>query len=258
MADRLHVHVPYRDLRIALPFLLERRLQPEIALRGQDLGAAPGAELAAYGERFAAAGLAVTVHGPFHDLNPGALEPLVLAATATRFRQTLDAAAALGARLVVFHPGYDPWKYGGQDHLWLEQSREFWPPLLDQARAAGITVALENIFEVHPGTIADLLEAIDRPEFGHCLDIGHWHLFARDTPLGEWLERLGPRIVHVHLHDNRGRADDHLPIGEGRIDFTDLFTRLRVLPQPFSMTLEAHRRSHLERSLAAVRPLLRG
>jgi endonuclease IV len=82
-------------------------------------------------ERFRSAGLSITVHAPFFDLNPGALDPYVFEATAIRCRQTLAAADRLGARLVVFHPGYEFWKYGGKDQLWLDASLEFWPPIIE-------------------------------------------------------------------------------------------------------------------------------
>ena len=256
MSERLHVHLPYRNLAAAEPLLFRQRLQPEIAFRGPDLDQLSLPELGDLGRRLAAAGLAVTVHGPFHDLNPGALEPLVLQASARRFAQTLEAAAALQARLVVFHPGYDRWKYGGQDHLWLEQNLLFWPPLLEMARQAGIKIAIENIFEIEPRTLVDLLDAIDRPDFGHCFDVGHWRLFA-ETSLEDWFAALAPRLLHLHLHDNNGGGDDHLPVGEGIIDFHRLFALLGQLPSLPSMTLEAHDEAALQRSLVAVAPFLR-
>ena len=255
MSDTLHVHLPYRLLAERLASLIEARLQPEIALRGADLDQATPAELRACGARLADAGLAVTVHGPFHDLNPGALEPLVWQATRQRFLQTLEAAAALRARLVVFHPGYDRWKYGGQDHLWLEQNLLFWPPLLLVARQAGIRVAIENIFEPAPETLLALFQAFPHPDFGHCFDVGHWQLFA-ETALEEWFAVLGPQLLHLHLHDNRGGADDHLPVGEGIIDFSRLFALLGKLPARPTMTLEAHTPEALERSLLGVAPFL--
>lgn len=255
MPARLHVHVPYQQLEASFPFLLERRLQPEIAFKGPDLDRLSPRVLREVGGQLAAAGLAVTVHAPFMDLNPGALEPLVLAATRRRFEQSLDAAESLGARLVVFHPGYDPWKYGGQDHLWLEQNRLFWPPLLERAAKAGCTMALENIFEVRPDTLAALLDDIDSPLLGHCFDVGHWHLFS-EVSLTDWLAALGPRLSHLHLHDNFGKRDEHLPVGEGRINFAELFSLVDRLTRSPTMTLEAHSREALWRSLHAVAPHL--
>lgn len=255
MPERLHVHLPYRSLAAAEPLLFRQRLQPEVAFTGPDLDQLSLPELRDFGRRLAGAGLAVTVHGPFHDLNPGALEPLVLKVTAQRFEQSLEAAAALQARLVVFHPGYDRWKYGGRDHLWLEQNLRFWPPLLETARQAGVAIAIENIFEFEPRTLVALLETIDRPDFGHCFDVGHWQLFA-ETSLEDWFAALAPRLLHLHLHDNHGTADDHLPVGEGAIDFRRLFALVDQLPSRPSMTLEAHDEAALQRSLIAVAPFI--
>jgi sugar phosphate isomerase/epimerase len=255
MVDRLHVHVPYARLRETLPLLLEKNLQPEVAFRGPDLDHLNRRFLESTGETLRSADLDITVHGPFHDLNPGALEPLVWQVTLERFRQTLGAARALGAGLVVFHPGFDPWKYGGQDHLWVERSLEFWPPLLELAADSGCIMALENIFEEFPYTLADLLARLDSPLLGHCFDIGHWNLFGR-VSLAEWFAALGPRLLHLHLHDNFGTRDDHLPVGEGRIDFATLFCLAGELSSEPRLTLEAHDREGMLRSLSRVSSFL--
>lgn len=257
MFERLHVHVPAAHLPSAMPFLLERRLQPEIALKGPDLDRLSPQHLRDAGDRLARAGLKVTVHAPFADLNPGALEPLVFEATRQRFFQTLEAAERLGARLVVFHPGYDRWKYGGLDYLWLDQNLRFWPPLLNKAAGQECMMALENIFEKDPGTLATLLSTLDSPWLGHCFDIGHWNLFA-EVSLSEWFANLGSHLVHLHLHDNLGQSDDHLPVGEGVIDFRALFERVAGLPASPTMTLEAHTRENLLRSLAGVASFFSG
>jgi sugar phosphate isomerase/epimerase len=257
MSERLHVHVPVAQLISALPLLLERRLQPEVAFKGPDLDMLSPQHLRDAGSRLAGAGLKVTIHAPFADLNPGALEPLVFEATRRRFFQTLEAADRLGARLVVFHPGYEWWKYGGLDHLWLNQNLRFWPPLLKKAAEQNCTMALENIFEKDTGTLSDLLSALDTPWLGHCFDIGHWNLFS-EVSLADWFDVLGSRLVHLHLHDNRGKADDHLPVGEGNIDFDALFRLIPGLPAKPTMTLEAHTRANLLRSLAGVAPFLAG
>lgn len=255
MPERLHVHLPFRNLDGELSDLIAQRLQPEVAFRGPDLDGLSLPDLREAARRLAGAGLGCTVHAPFHDLNPGALEPLVGEATRRRFLQTLEAAAALGARLVVFHPGYERWKYGGQDHLWLEQSLAFWPPLLEIARQAGTRIAIENIFETAPETLASLLDAIDTPDFGHCFDVGHWWLFSA-TALDTWFQALGHRLLHLHLHDNRRGADEHLPVGEGSIDFGRLFGLVGQLQHSPTMTLEAHDPAARQRSLAAVAPFL--
>jgi len=248
MRSRLHVRVPYEQLGHRLDDLIARRLQPEVALRGEDLDQLDPRQLETTATALAAAGLSVTVHAPFYDLNPGALDPLVLEATALRYRQALAAAARLKAKVVVFHPGYEYWKYGGRDGLWLEASLTFWPPLLELADQYGLQLALENVFETRPEPLLTLLDRLDHPRFGHCFDVGHWHLFSK-TSFDDWFAALGHRLCHLHLHDNTGKGDDHLPIGEGDINFQQLFGRIAALPHPPTMTLEVTDEAALQRAL---------
>lgn len=255
MNSRLHVHVPLREIERYLPLLLERRLQPEIALQAFDLDQHPPNYFSDLGARFQAAGLAVSVHAPFMDLNPGAVEPLVQQVTTRRYQQTLDAAARLGAHLVVFHPGFDRWRYGNQEAAWTEQSLSFWPQVCRQAENSGLKLALENIYDADTRLLVSLIEQLNCNCLGHCFDIGHWQIFGHQS-LPTWLDSLKDRLFHLHLHDNKGRNDDHLPIGAGKIDFEPLWNHLRKTGLRPTMTLEAHKLKHLERSLVRIAPLL--
>lgn len=251
MYSGIHGRLPARRLKEDLGFFLQQRIAPEIAFSCRELDELTSEGLQAVGRELAAAELPVTVHAPFHDLNPGALDPLVGAVTRQRIEQTLAAAASLGARLIVVHPGFDRWRYQGQEQLWLEASARFWEPLLPRAAAQSCRLALENIFDHQPEPLATLLEQLNSPWLVHCFDVGHWQLFSR-TPLTEWFDRFGSRIAHLHLHDNHGEADDHLPVGAGKIDFSQLFQLLQTLPLPPSMTCEALSHQALLASLTAV------
>jgi sugar phosphate isomerase/epimerase len=251
----LHIHLPYRQLENRLDAFLENRQNAEIAFKGQDLDQLDPELIERAAQRFGDAGLSLTVHAPFLDLNPGALEPYVFEATAIRYRQTLAAADRLGAKLIVFHPGYEYWKYGGRSELWLEASIEFWPPIVDLAEEFGISLAIENIYETEPNTLVQLLDHVDSPLFGHCFDVGHWRLFS-DQTLDDWFKALSKRMIHLHLHDNTGTGDDHLPIGEGDIDFDNLFKLIDVLPNLPSLTLEARSPEEAERSYKNLLPYL--
>jgi sugar phosphate isomerase/epimerase len=252
----LHIHLPYRQLGSRLDFFLENRHNAEIAFKGQDLDQIDPELLERTAEGFRNAGLSLTVHAPFLDLNPGALEPYVFEATDIRYRQTLAAANRLGAKLIVFHPGYEYWKYGGRSQLWLDASIEFWPPIVALAEEFGINLAIENIFETEPMTLVQLFDHIDSPLFGHCFDVGHWRLFS-DQTLEAWYAALGKRMIHFHLHDNNGTGDDHLPIGEGDIDFKQLFKLMDSLSARPSLTLEARSPEEADRSLRNLKPFLK-
>jgi sugar phosphate isomerase/epimerase len=68
-----------------------------------------------------------------------------------------------------------------------------------------------------------------------------------------WVEALGPFIGQLHLHDNAGRQDDHLPLGGGAIDFPMLFKKLGAMRSvPPLITLEPHREDDLWPSVACL------
>ena len=91
-----------------------------------------------------------------------------------------------------------------------------------------------------PEEIRVLFEQLSSRRVGLCLDCGHLTVFG-GAPLAEWLASLGGFIGQLHLHDNLGKKDDHLPMGRGRIDFSRLFAYLKAeRTQPPVMSLEVH------------------
>jgi sugar phosphate isomerase/epimerase len=247
--ERRHAHLPWSRRGEDLELLLALGLAPEIAFKGPDLDGLASEQLEALAGRLAATGQRPTVHAPFFDLSPGAMEPLVRTVTVRRLSQALQAAARLGAHLMVVHPGYDRWRYPNLAGIWTEYAAESFARLLDEAVRYDCRLALENIYEETPATLTALVERLASPWFGHCFDIGHWHLFGRMSQT-DWLATIAPRLFHLHLHDNHGQSDAHLPVGEGSIDFHPLLQLLVSLPEPPSLTFEAHTPAELQRSLA--------
>ena len=248
LANQLHAHLPWQRRAEFLERLLDLGLAPEIAFKGPDLEALPVEHLATIGGLISRTGRRPTVHAPFFDLSPGAIEPLVRHVTLQRLTQALQAAADLGAHLMVVHPGYDRWRSPNLAATWADHAAATFAPLLAMAEHYDCRLTLENIYEQSPVTLLDLAARLDTPWFGHCFDIGHWHLFGT-TSQAEWLAAVGPRLYHLHLHDNHGQADEHLPIGEGTIDYAPLWSLLATTPSPPSITLEAHNPQELQRSL---------
>ncbi len=249
MNDRLHVHVPYHFLCDNLELVLNTGINPELYFPGETLDQLIPEQLAAIAATLAGHGLATTIHTPFMDLNPGSTERLLREATIHRFQQVLDAAAILKPRAMVFHPGYDRWRYGDSKESWLGHAIDTFAMVLERADAIGTVVAVENIFEEEPSTLKSLLEAL--PGLRHCFDVGHWNLF-KTVGLKEWFAALGSYIAEAHIHDNHGSRDDHAPVGEGAIDF-QLFFRLMEEYAPLALwTIEAHSKEDLQRSIVAI------
>lgn len=164
----------------------------------------------------------ITLHGPFLDLSPASPDPGLRDLTLHRYRQALYIANKLQASHVVFHTQYNP-NVREQAYLsrWLAASARFWSDLLSETEASDVTVVLENMWDPYPDHIASLLAAVNNPRLCSCLDVAHAHLFSQ-VPLTRWVDALGEKLIYIHLSDNRGQWDEHLPLGEGTIDFDAL------------------------------------
>ena len=83
--------------------------------------------------------------------------------------------------------------------------------------------------------------------------MGHAQAFTPLPPL-RWVEALGRRIAHFHIHDNAGDDDRHLPPGEGTIGFPGLYAAiLRHCPQAvLSLEIEPLAGEGPDRVLAAL------
>jgi sugar phosphate isomerase/epimerase len=184
------------------------------------------------------------------DLSPGAVDSKVRAVTIERFSQIFNIAETLKPKVIVFHSGYEKWKYASKIDLWLEGSLITWKHLLPRAEEQGIRIAIENIFENDPINLRFLMEKMGSQYFGVCFDTGHFNLFSA-TPLEEWLQQLKPYIIELHLHDNNKSADNHRAIGDGSFDFDTLFPLLKG--RNLVYTIEAHTKEDVFKSLKRLK-----
>jgi sugar phosphate isomerase/epimerase len=198
---QVQVHVPLLHLKRKLSLFLDNSLNPEIYFNHSALESIPVQELTELADTFNENERSVTIHGPFYDLSPGAVDPAFRALTSERMRLALKRAALFSPHSVIFHPGYDPLRFAAHRRAWLKNSIGTWRGILPQAaEIPGAWILIENIFERDPYTLAELLGALPSPPFGFCLDTGHFQVFS-DVSLDEWMAALGPYLREVHLHD---------------------------------------------------------
>jgi len=175
----------------------------------------------------------LSLHGPFKELFPGSMDRRVQALAHLRFSQALFCGKELGCELIVVHSCYNPlFRYPGYEEEWLGNTERFWEKFLPLCRRENIKIALENIWDPSPVPIKRLLHKFDLPYFKACLDTGHAHLSSR-LPLEKWLFCLREELCHLHIHDNFGLEDEHLPPGRGCIDFS----ALKSLPRNSDLAL---------------------
>jgi sugar phosphate isomerase/epimerase len=192
----------------------------------------------------------ITMHGAFIDLISGSPDKRVAAIARDRYRQNLEIAYELDAKVIDFHANYLPLV----DHPsylpeWEKRQVEFWVPIAEEAVKAGVTLVLENMWEPDPGIICRVLTRINSPCLKACLDVGHASLYSK-LPVSVWIEQLGNNLIYTHLHNNHGTTDEHLAFGDGVLDFPELLASLRALPNPPMFILELPTLSSIEASLS--------
>lgn len=252
--EPVHIHIPYPKLKDYLELLRKREYDLEIYFSAAVLDQLERDDLEKLRKSLDWKP-ALTLHAPFMDLNPGAVDPMVRSVTQVRFRQIMNVAGLLKPRAAVFHAGYDRWRYSGRKDIWLNNSIDVWHKVMETAANIGIRVAVENVFDEEPDALRMLIEEIARPDFGFCFDTGHFNLFSA-VSMEEWFEQLGGHLVEVHLHDNDGKTDSHLALGRGEIDFEKFFSLMRVHAPVPVYTIEAHDKDDIETSLDRVNTLI--
>ncbi len=142
--------------------------------------------------------------------------------------------SGLGAKIMNIHPCYfcPP---AMQKEL-LTFNVEALRPIVAMAENYGLTVVFENFKAPFDkvATFNALLTAV--PGLKLHLDFGHAN-FGRDN-YEVFCRELGEHIHHVHFSDNRGRTDDHMPLGVGSIDWQQAVGLLKATGYDSTITLE--------------------
>jgi sugar phosphate isomerase/epimerase len=159
-------------------------------------------------------------------------------------RASLAAFAELGVARVNLHPDSSVRLLGHEEIV--RRNVDAVALLAEEAAARRLELMVENM----PGPLFadadDLRPLVEHASFH--LDVGHANLGGQR--LGRLLEAFGDRLRHVHVSDNFGKDDLHLPLGAGAIDWPAAVAALKGAGWDGTVTLEVHspERVHLETS----------
>ena len=249
LVGRVQVNIPFPFLLNGyLGRFLEKGLNPEIGLDAWSLSTYPPQTFRRIARIFEKAGRRLTLHGPFQDLAPGALDDAILVASRRRLRQAWRWLPVFRPEAVVCHLGYEARHYRWDQENWLNRTAATFRELGVQARPCGIRVMLENVYEKDPELIKEAIQRIALENVQVCLDVGHLNAFGGGDFKG-WLDTLWPHVGHLHLHDNNGVLDDHQALGTGTVPLEFVLTFLAERNQKPLITLEPHQEGSLAPSL---------
>ena len=169
--------------------------------------------------------LKYSIHAPFMDVNIASPQEQSRLNSIAQIKSSIDLANEINAEAVVVHPGLISFlanKYFKKEVY--EFANQSIKEIGDYAKDLGVLATIENMpnFEsMIYQNIVDLNQLLVENEMHMTLDIGHAnHVgYAPD-------EMIFDSIKHVHVHDNLGDDDSHLPLGEGSIDLKYIINTL--------------------------------
>lgn len=183
-------------------------------------------------------GLGVVCHAaPYFPIeNPS---PVVRQAALDELRRCVDAAQILGAKICTTH--FRGWPAYLSDDAGYEYYRQLFSILVRHGEEQGIAVALENSSE-NRHQLKFFREIFHRvPGLKLLFDVGHGNVNTARSMTRDYLFALNDRLVHVHISDNDGLTDGHLPIGgprRGGINLSHELRELRGFRYDAGITLE--------------------
>jgi sugar phosphate isomerase/epimerase len=132
------------------------------------------------------------------------------------------------------------YKFANQTRIRLPRNfdwDEVWAALVESCRQCadiaardGRTVIMEpRVGEVicSVDSMLRLIEHVDRPNFKANFDTGHFSAQRENVVLA--LAKLRGRFANIHIADNNPVNTEHLPIGEGAIDWEEFFRVLKEM-----------------------------
>lgn len=176
----------------------------------------------------------LTFHGPFNELFPCAIDPMVKDVARYRYRQAITLAKHYGINRIIIHGGYNPRLYYP---IWYtEQSAAFWKDFIREV-PEDVTILLENVMEEEIDMFLSILRQVEDKRLRMCLDIGHVNAYSKFS-VPEWLEACAPYLQHFHIHNNDSSWDTHNALWDGTIPMEEFLKKAGQLCPDATFTLE--------------------
>jgi sugar phosphate isomerase/epimerase len=190
-------------------------------------GAAPdGHDWSVVKQAIADAGLEVVAHAaPYLPIQNES--PLVRQAALDELRRCIDVAQLLGAPFCTTH--FLGWPSFLEEEQGYDFYRQAYTILLKHGAEREVAVTLENSPH-NRHQLKYFREIFFRlPALKLTFDIGHGNIQTARSMTRDYLFALRDRLVHVHMSDNDGSDDDHLPFGAAKRGTINLRHELQVL-----------------------------
>ncbi len=150
----------------------------------------------------------------------------------------IEMTAALGGDAIILHP---PRKCESTQKGWWLAIWQAFDAIIPVAEKYNIRIALENMATTESWLIIQrIFDHYKSATLGFCYDSGHGNLIPDGL---NRLEQVADKLCALHLHDNDGTGDQHLPPFRGSVDWTRLTQILAKISYAKPLTLETSKRN---------------
>lgn len=156
---------------------------------------------------------------------------------------SVKACAELGIKDLVIHSAYAP---GLSKEETIEKNKAFYMPILREAEQYDVCILTENLYKMtdpnvfwidNARDLLELIEYVDHPLFHAVWDTGHANM--QDIPQDESIRLLGRHLRGLHVNDNFGEVDSHIPPYFGTMNLDSLMHGLSDIGYDGYFTFEA-------------------
>ncbi len=176
-----------------------------------------------------------TLHGVFFDITLDSQDEKIRKISFDRVKKSLEIAKELKCKGVVFHTNYITWmKDQAYQNRWVELNAKAYLELIEEFK--DLEIYIENMFDLDPYELKNLMDEINHERIGVCLDVAHASISNIDINI--WFDVLGKYIKHIHINDNDLKVDSHDEIGKGLIDYKKVFKLINKLDDKTSILIE--------------------
>ncbi|MDR0911278.1 MAG: sugar phosphate isomerase/epimerase [Methanobrevibacter sp.] len=161
-----------------------------------------------------------SIHAPISDVNIASTNKAISKTSINEIKRSADYLNSIGGDILVVHPGTVAFSQRRFEDKAIKISKEAMKICGDYAKDLGVEICFENMPKIEGFLFQnsdELNNFLVDNDFSMTYDIGHKNTVDGKT------SSYYKSVKHIHLHDNDNVVDEHLSLGDGKIDFLNFF-----------------------------------
>lgn len=175
-------------------------------------------------------------HLPFRKTAFDPKDPKQLDYLQSATLRAINIAAVCGTKWMVAHPVENPDYPEDAIEEHIAENHRVYADVFNIAMKNNVGIAFENLprwssygrFGASAADLIALVDSYDNPLVKACWDFGHGNLNSGKNQTYD-IEKLGSYLKCIHVTDNRGKNDDHLPPFAGQIKWENILKSLKKI-----------------------------